>query len=84
MPILDARSLSAVRIQQAEGIFDEFASRDFLPAHQAHQDETRRTLDEAVLVDLLGLDRSVLKPLELLRRQWCREPSVHGGAGGLT
>ena len=83
LPMLDLRSLSASQIEQAKGIFDVFASRDFLPAHQSHVDETRRDLDNAVLVDLLGLNDEVLEPLGVLREQWCNEPSVHGGAGGL-
>ena len=84
LPMLDLRSLSASQIEQAKNIFDEFACRDFLPAHQAHLDETRRNVDEAVLVDLLGLHDDVLEPLAVLREQWCNEPSVHGGMGGLT
>ena len=84
LPTLDVRFLSPSQIEQAEGIFDEFSSRNFLPAHQAHQDETRRDLDRAVLIDLLGLDPEILEPLDILRHQWCREPSVHGGAGGLS
>ena len=84
LPMLDLRSLSASQIDRAKRIFDEFATREFLPAHQAHLDGTRRDLDRAVLIDLLGLDESVLEPLAVLREQWCREPSVHGGVGGLT
>lgn len=30
-------------------------------------------------VDVLGLPASILEPLAVLRRQWCAEPSVHGG-----
>ena len=84
LPMLDLRSLSASQIEHAKEIFYVFASRDFLPAHQSHVDETRRDLDNAVLVDLLGLSDEVLEPLGVLREQWCNEPSVHGGMGGLT
>lgn len=82
LPILDTRLLDATQVRKARGLFDEFASRDFLPAHQANVDKTRQDLDRAVLIDLLGLDGRVLEPLEVLREQWCKEPSVHGGAGG--
>ena len=84
LPMLDLASLSAPQVSQAGAVFEEFARRDFLPAHQAHQDGTRRALDEAVLVDLLGLDGEVMEHLEVLREQWCEEPSVHGGKGGLV
>jgi len=36
-------------------------------------------LDKALLVDLLKQPAEMLEPLDLLRRQWCAEPSVHGG-----
>ena len=52
-----------------------------LPANEAWRDEARQALDRAVLIDLLELPEEVLKPLALLRRQWCAEPSVHGGKG---
>ena len=84
LPMLDMRSLSVSQIDRAKRMFDEFATREFLPAHQAHLDRTRRDLDRAVLVDLLGLDEGILEPLGVLREQWYREPSVHGGAGGQT
>ena len=84
LPILDMRSLSPSQIEQAGSMFEDFASREFLPAHQAHRCRTRRSLDEAILIDLLDMDREVLEPLAVLRRQWCNEPSVHGGAGQLV
>ena len=84
LPVLDTRSLSVAQIEQARSVFEELASREFLPAHKAHLDETRRDLDRAVLIDLLGLPNDILEPLAVLREQWCHEPSVHGGAGGLA
>ena len=84
LPVLDLASLSAAQIEQAGVMFDDLARRDFLPAHQAHRDGARHDLDKAVLTDLLGLDGKVLEPLAVLREQWCAEPSVHGGAGGLA
>ena len=33
----------------------------------------------AGLVDLLGLPKTMLSDLKLLREQWCGEPSMHGG-----
>ena len=50
-----------------------------MPANEAYRDETRKALDRAMLCDLLGLPESILEPLDVLRRQWCTEPTVHGG-----
>ena len=63
----------------AQTIFEEFEGYDLLPANEAWRDDVRQALDRAVLVDLLELREDVMKPLALLRRQWCAEPSVHGG-----
>ena len=76
---LDVRQLSDAQLQRAHDIFEDFREREFLPANEAYNDETRQALDEAVLVDLLGLPKSILEPLALLRLQWCQEPTVHGG-----
>lgn len=77
--VLDVRQLSESQLVRAKAIFEEFREREFLPANEAYHDETRQALDRAVLVDLLGLPETILEPLSLLRKQWCSEPSVHGG-----
>ncbi len=79
LPVLDPRQLSQDQIKQAQSLFDDFADRELLPANQVYEDPTRMALDEAVLIDLLGLSKEVLGPLDVLRRQWCAEPTVHGG-----
>lgn len=77
---LDPRSLSDGQLTLADEIFDQFRSKRFLPANEIWRDENRGKLDEAVFVDLLGLDQDQIMPsLAILRDQWCREPSVHGG-----
>lgn len=76
---LDVRKLNGVQLAHAKAIFDEFREREFLPANEAYRDETRQALDRAVLVDLLALPEDVLEPLDVLRSQWCAEPTVHGG-----
>ena len=76
---LDVRQLSDAQLQRAQAIFEDFREREFLPANEAYHDETRQALDEAVLIDLLGLPEDILEPLALLRLQWCQEPTVHGG-----
>ena len=77
--VLDARTLTDEQYKQADHIFEEFENRPMLPANEAYRDENRQALDEAVLVGLLGLPESILDPLAVLRRQWCSEPTVHGG-----
>ena len=79
LPALDSRAMSDAQHARAQGIFEDFRARPFLPANEAYRDLTRQALDEAVLVELLGLPRTVLDPLALLRTQWCGEPTVHGG-----
>jgi len=76
---LDPRELDSGQLATANGILDDFRKAEFLPANEAYRDENRVALDRAVLIDLLGLPNELLDPLSLLRRQWCAEPTVHGG-----
>ena len=77
--VLDPRSWSTDKLDQATDVFDRFQGLPLLPANEAYRDDTRRALDRAVLIDLLGLPDDLLAPLDHLRLQWCSEPSVHGG-----
>ena len=85
LPVLDPRCLTSAQTDRALEIFDEFRARDFLPANEAYRDPARIALDEAVLIGMLGLGENaggkdeVKASLRVLREQWCREPSVHGG-----
>jgi len=79
LPVLDTRALDEKQLALAQTIFAEFKGREFLPANEAYRDKTRQDLDRAILVDLLKQPAELLEPLDLLRRQWCAEPSVHGG-----
>ena len=76
---IDVRALSEEQIKRSMQIFNDFLEYEFLPANEAYRDPARQALDQAVLIDLLGLPESILEPLALLRRQWCAEPTVHGG-----
>ena len=76
---LDPRQLGEERLVLARRLLDQFRARPFLPASEAYRDPVRKDLDRALLVDLLALPATVLEPLDLFRRQWCAEPSVHGG-----
>ena len=79
LTVLDPRSLSQEQLTQAESIFERFKEKEFLPANEAYRDDARQALDRAVLVELLHLPEEALEPLAILRKQWCAEPSVHGG-----
>ena len=85
LPALDCRALTSGQVSALERVFTEFEHRQFLPANEAWRDATRQALDEAVLCDVLGLDLAAgvsraeyLESLDVLRREWCQEPSVHG------
>jgi len=79
LPIIDPRELDEKQLALARTIFDKFKNRDFLPVNEAYRDKTRQDLDKAILVDMLQQPAELLKPLGVLRRQWCEEPNVHGG-----
>ncbi len=80
LPVLDPRRLDIQQLETATRLFAEFKEQAFRPAHEAYRDTVRQALDQAVLVDVLGLPRKeILDPLSNLRDKWCAEPSVHGG-----
>ena len=79
LTVLDPRTLSRSQIAKAGRLFREFQDQELRPANEAYRDEVRKALDRAVLVELLELPKTLLGGLDLLRDQWCREPSVHGG-----
>ena len=71
-------------MDHCRAIFEDFKDREFLPANQAWRDETRKDLDRDLLfgiTSVLQLDPDLEEGLDLLRKQWCAEPSVHGGKG---
>ena len=81
MPTLDITKLTYAQLDIAEDIFEDMRVSQLLPANEAYHDNSRQELDHRVLVDMLGLPKRVLEPLDLLRLKWCSEPSVHGGKG---
>ncbi len=76
---IDPRRLTNDQCILCETIFDDFRDKKFLPANEAYQDDTRKQLDQAVLISVLGLDKQLLRNLDIIRAHWCYEPSVHGG-----
>ncbi len=75
---LDVTSLSDEQLQAGCGAFEELRERSLLPANEAYRDVTRREIDAKIL-EILGIPQDILPELDLLRLQWCSEPSVHGG-----
>ncbi len=76
---VDPRALDAGQLANADRLVEDLRQAEFLPANEAYRDNSRKALDRAVLIDLLGLPDDLLGPLDLLRQQWCGEPTVHGG-----
>lgn len=79
---LDPRRLKKRQLDYCAELLKDFRLRKFLPAHKACQDPVRIELDAALLVGMLGLPDKILKPLSLMREQWCDEPTVRGGKNG--
>ena len=79
MMTIDARQFTEEQFKVADLIFDEIKTQNLLPANEAYRDPVRKSLDKALLVDLLGLEVDVMESMDILRYKWCNEPSVHGG-----
>ena len=75
---LDTRQFKMSDYNSWDKLFKQFEKETFLPANEAFQDKNRIALDSA-LFDLLGISSSVKEGFDLIRKQWCNEPSVHGG-----
>ena len=82
IPVLDPRTLTGEQADRCRAVFEEFKDRAFLPANEAYRDPARKDLDSALFfgsASVLQLDPGMAEGLDLLRNQWCAEPSVHGG-----
>ena len=82
IPTLDVRALSDEQHARARAAFEELSDARFLPFDQIDQDDARKELDRALLVDVLGLPESLCAeggPMEMLRRKIVAEPQIHGG-----
>ena len=84
LPVFDLRTLTLGQTDHCRTIFEDFKDKPLLPANEAYRDETRKALDRELLfgiTSVLQLDPGLEEGLDLLRKQWCAEPSVHGGKG---
>ncbi len=77
--IIDPREFDEPTLHKAEMLFERFRCVEFLPANESYHDPARQALDEALLVELLGVPKDIADEFDVIRRQWCAEPSVHGG-----
>ena len=76
IPVLDVTKLSATQLAAAVKIFDDLQERTLLPANEAWRDTVRKELDRRLLSEVLGLDDKAVEQLDILRLQWCSEPTV--------
>ena len=79
LPVLDLRALAAGPLRRLRDAFSALAEEEFLPAHRATEDPTRKELDRLVLEDALGFEPAAMGQVALIREKWCAEPTVHGG-----
>ena len=82
LPVFDPRTLTYGQVDHCHAVFEDFRDKSLLPANEACRDDTRKALDRALLfgiTSVLQLDPGLEEGLDLLRKQWCAEPSVHGG-----
>ena len=79
VPSIDPREFDEPTMRKAEDLFERFRDMEFLPANESYHDPNRKALDKALLVELLGVPKDIADDFDVIRRQWCAEPSVHGG-----
>ena len=82
IPTLDVRKLSDEQHAPARAAFEALRGERFLPFDQIDEDDARKELDRALLVDVLGLPEALCADggtLETLRRKLVAEPQIHGG-----
>ena len=77
IPVPRLDELKAENLAGAASAFERIATSRLRPGCQAHVDEVRAEIDEAV-VEMMGLPEQAQETVERLRHLWCQEPSVHG------
>ena len=81
IPALDVTKLSSQQIDALVTIYEELKNKDLKPANEAWRDDVRKELDRRLLKEVLGLDDTAVENLDILRRQWCKEPTVTAAKG---
>ena len=77
MPFPRLDRLDDTVLDTASKSFDGLSTHKLRPACQAHVDEVRHRIDDAV-TGMLGLPDGVSNELDNLRMLLCKEPTVHG------
>ena len=76
---INTQKFNRQKIKRTDALFEQFSKEEFLPANESYRDTKRKALDKALLVELLEVSENIVDEFDLIRRQWCAEPSVHGG-----
>lgn len=76
IPVLDVTRLSPEQLQAAVQIYEDLKDQELKPGNEAWADEVRKKLDERLFKEVLSLDDTAVENLDILRRQWCKEPTV--------
>jgi len=82
---LDPVQLSPEQLKASSDLLARFADVPLKPFNEIHKDANRAKLDQAFLIDILGLPAKIAEAggaLELLRAKLAAEPSIHGGKKG--
>ena len=78
IPCPNLDKIPTERINKVAEVFDEISMLELLPACQAHSDEVRNKIDQAV-IKMLDIDPvKASDTIKSLRWLWCNEPTVHG------
>jgi hypothetical protein len=78
---LDVRALNAAQHKAAKKAFKSLSVKRLLPFDQMNEDPVRAEIDEALLVDVLGLSQALCDrggPMDLVRQKLATEPQIHG------
>jgi hypothetical protein len=82
---LDPVRLSPDQLAASERLLDQFSDVPLRPLNEINEDENRSRLDQAFLIEILGLPATLADKggaLELLRAKLAQEPSIHGRKKG--
>ena len=83
MPTFDFRTLDVSRLQNAKYLFEQMMTKKMLPFNQMDEDPVRHDLDRRLLSDVLGFTEDthpqIHQGIDIIRKQLCEEPSIHGG-----
>ncbi len=74
--VLDVTQLDTTQLDATMKIFNDLKEQTLKPANEAWNDPVRQELDQRLFTEVLNLDADAVTQLDILRRQWCKEPTV--------